>query len=55
MRPAAMPLSAPKPNSPPLANGVEALCSAIAESTSFRNRSASSASSVTMQSVWCAP
>jgi farnesyl diphosphate synthase len=55
MRPVAMPISAPKPNSPPSANCVEALCSTIAESTSFRNRSAAAASSVTMQSVWCEP
>ena len=33
-----MPISAPKPNSPPSANWVEALCSTIAESTSSRNR-----------------
>ena len=33
-RPVAMPISAPKPNSPPSANWVEALCSTIAESTS---------------------
>ena len=30
MRPVAMPISAPKPNSPPSANWVEALCSTIA-------------------------
>ena len=35
-----MPISAPKPNSPPSANWVEALCSTIAESTSRRNFSA---------------
>ena len=39
MRPVAMPISAPKPNSPPSANCVEALCSTIAESTSSRKRS----------------
>src|SRR5262249_61089765 len=33
-RPVAMPISAPKPNSPPSANWVEALCNTIAESTS---------------------
>src|SRR5262249_34845916 len=31
-RPVAMPISAPKPNSPPSANWVEALCNTIAES-----------------------
>ena len=31
MRPVAMPISAPKPNSPPSANWVEALCRTIAE------------------------
>ena len=36
MRPVAMPISAPKPNSPPSANWVEALCSTIAESTSLQ-------------------
>src|SRR5262249_5715495 len=46
MRPVAMPISAPKPNSPPSANWVEALCSTIAESTSFKNFSAAAASAV---------
>ena len=55
MRPVAMPISAPKPNSPPSANWVEALCSTIAESTSARKRSAAAASSVTIASVWCEP
>ena len=36
MRPVAMPISAPKPNSPPSANWVEALCRTMAESTSSR-------------------
>src|SRR5262249_52945787 len=51
MRPVAMPISAPKPNSPPSANWVEALCSTIAESTSLRNFSAAAASAVTIASV----
>src|SRR5262249_44284909 len=54
-RPVAMPISAPKPNSPPSANWVEALCSTIAESTWARNFSAAAWSSVTMASVWCEP
>src|SRR5687767_7617292 len=49
--PVAMPISAPKPNSPPSANWVEALCSTMAESTSLRNLSAVSLSSVTIASV----
>ena len=53
--PVAMPISAPKPNSPPSANWVEALCSTIAESTSLRNFCAALASSVTIASVWCDP
>ena len=40
MRPVAMPISAPKPNSPPSANWVEALWSTMAESTSAMKRSA---------------
>ena len=55
MRPVAMPISAPKPNSPPSANCVEALCSTIAESTSRRNLSATFWSAVTIASVWCEP
>ena len=55
MRPVAMPISAPKPNSPPSANCVEALCSTIAESTSLRNFSAAFWSAVTIASVWCEP
>ena len=55
IRPVAMPISAPKPNSPPSANCVDALWSTIAESTSRRKRSAAAASSVTMASVWCEP
>ena len=39
-RPVAMPISAPKPNSPPSANWVEALCRTMALSTSCRNFSA---------------
>src|SRR5712691_52223 len=39
-RPVAIPISAPKPNSPPSANCVEALCSTIAESMPSRNFSA---------------
>src|SRR5215475_14168225 len=54
-RPVAMPISAPKPNSPPSANWVEALCSTIAESISLRNFSAAALSSVTIESVWCEP
>src|SRR5262245_4581814 len=54
-RPVAMPISAPKPNSPPSANWVEALCNTIAESTSSRNFSAAARSSVTIESVWCEP
>src|SRR4051812_22137929 len=55
MRPVAMPISAPKPNSPPSANWVEALWRTIAESTSARKRSAAAASAVTIASVWCEP
>src|ERR1019366_2376818 len=51
IRPVAMPISAPKPNSPPSANWVEALCITMAESTSFKKRSAAAGFSVTMQSV----
>src|ERR1700719_4347967 len=51
IRPVAMPISAPKPNSPPSANCVEALCITMAESTSFKIRSADALFSVTMQSV----
>src|SRR5262249_15618998 len=51
MRPVAMPISAPKPNSPPSANCVDALCNTIAESTSRRNLSAACWSSVMMASV----
>src|SRR5262249_45109078 len=54
-RPVAMPISAPKPNSPPSANWVEALCNTIAESTSSRNFSAAARSSVTIESVCCEP
>src|SRR5215470_7987154 len=54
-RPVAMPISAPKPNSPPSANWVEALCSTIAESIPSRNFSAVALSSVTIESVWCEP
>src|SRR5262245_13644679 len=54
-RPVAMPISAPKPNSPPSANCVEALCRTIAESTSRKNFSAATGSSVTIESVWCEP
>ena len=53
--PVAMPISAPKPNSPPSANWVEALCSTIALSTSARKRSAAALSAVTIASVWCEP
>src|SRR5580704_15301019 len=53
--PVAMPISAPKPNSPPSANCVEALCRTIAESTSRRNFSAAFLSSVTIASVWWDP
>src|SRR6187401_496232 len=51
MRPVAMPISAPKPNSPPSANCVDALCSTIALSTSLRNLSAACLSAVTIASV----
>src|SRR5947207_13357323 len=51
MRPVAMPISAPKPNSPPSANCVEALCSTIALSTSVRNLCAAFSSAVTIASV----
>src|SRR5262245_10617774 len=54
-RPVAMPISAPKPNSPPSANWVEALCRKIAESIPSRNFSAVALSSVTIESVWCEP
>src|SRR5262245_12641644 len=54
-RPVAMPISAPKPNSPPSANWVEALCSTIAESMPSRNFSAAASSSVTIESVWWEP
>ncbi len=50
-----MPISPPKPNSPPSANWVEALCRTIAESTSARNRAAAAGSSVTIASVWWLP
>jgi len=42
-----MPISAPMPNSPPSANCVDALCSTIALSSSFKKRSAAAASFVT--------
>ena len=53
--PVAMPISAPKPNSPPSANCVEALWSTMALSTSARKRSARLRSSVTIASVCCEP
>ncbi len=48
-----MPTSAPKPNSPPSVNRVEALAMTTAESTSARKRSACASSAVTIDSVWC--
>src|SRR5262249_39157461 len=55
IRPVAMPISAPMPNSPPSANWVEALCRTMALSSRERKRSAASWSSVTMQSICCEP
>src|SRR3954469_3648276 len=55
MSPVAMPISAPKPNSPPSANWVEALWSTIAESTSARKRSAAAGSAATIDTGWGAP
>src|SRR5690606_30984886 len=49
--PVAMPISPPKPNSPPSANCVEALCMTMAESTSERKRCTAAASSAMMASV----
>ncbi len=46
-----MPTSAPKPNSAPSVNRVEAFTITTAESTSARNRSALRESVVTMDSV----
>ena len=51
MRPVAMPISAPMPNSPPSANWVEALTITMALSTSRRKVSAVAAFSVMIQSV----
>src|SRR5439155_6567998 len=50
-----MPISAPKPNSPPSAKRVEALTMTHAESTSREKRSAADGSSVTIASVWLVP
>ena len=46
-----MPISPPKPNSPPSANWVEALTRTMALSTPLAKRSAASASVVMMASV----
>src|SRR6185437_6100216 len=51
--PVAMPISPPKPNSPPSANCVEALCKRIAESISLKKRATAAASSEMIASVWC--
>ncbi len=50
-----MPISPPKPNSPPSANWVEAFQMTMALSTAFRKAAAASASSVTIASVWPEP
>jgi len=56
MQPAgAMPISAPKPNSPPSANWVEALCSTIAESTWPLRISRRGLVVGDDASVWCEP
>ncbi len=47
-----MPISAPKPNSPPSVNRVEALTMTAAESTRAVNRRAACRSRVTIASVW---
>jgi hypothetical protein len=47
-----IPTSAPKPNSPPSVNLVEALTMTTAESTSFKNLSALAMSLVRIDSVW---
>jgi len=46
-----MPISAPKPNSPPSVNRVEALTMTAAASTSVVKRRAAARSSVTIASV----
>src|SRR3546814_1161659 len=53
--PVAMQISPPKPNSPPSANCVEALCRMIALSSRFMNSAAWAAFSVRMASVWLEP
>ena len=50
-----MPISAPKPNSPPSVNRVEALTITAAASTSAVHRRAAARSWVTMASVWPVP
>src|SRR5690606_10628309 len=50
--PVAMPISPPKPNSPPSANWVEALWTRIAESISLKNLSTTARSSAITASVW---
>ena len=47
-----MPISAPRPNSPPSVNRVEALWYTAAASTWLRYCSAAAGSSVTMHSEW---
>ncbi len=50
-----MPISAPKPNSSPSTNRVEALTTTAAASTSVVKRSAASSDRVTMASLWPVP
>ena len=50
-----MPISPPKPNSPPSANWVEAFHSTIALSTRPRKYSAAEVSSAMIASVWPVP
>src|SRR5690606_7519930 len=53
--PVAMPISPPKPNSPPSANCVEALWRRMALSISVKKRATDAGSSVMIASVWCEP
>ena len=48
-----IPISAPKPNSPPSVNRVEALTITAAESTRDTKRRAADVEVVRMASVWC--
>jgi hypothetical protein len=50
-----MPISAPRPSSPPSANRVDALIMTVDESTSRTKRSPASRSLVMIDSVWLEP